>query len=171
MINENLKKIDRDEIWRRIQNFSFPILTYKNKEQFRSRPMTIVQKHFEGRIFIFSHYENEDYLNEEEFKEVTLTFSDKNKNFMVLRGKAKLSNDQNIIDQLWNSKVSLWYPKGKKDSSLCLIEIVTTEGEIWETQKGFFATKIEELKSRMEGRPPKISKKIDFSLPHPKVLS
>jgi general stress protein 26 len=43
-----------------------------------------------------------------------------------------LFEDKLLIDKFWNIFVSAWFPKGKEDSSVALIEVKTNSAEFWD---------------------------------------
>lgn len=50
----------------------------------------------------------------------------------ALRGHARVCRDRAKIDELWRDSWRLWFPEGKDDPNLCLIELQPSEGEYWD---------------------------------------
>ena len=74
--------------------------------------------------------------------------------FACLSGKARLNNDRALIDKLWNKQVEAWFPGGKEDPNLALLQVDVDSAELWETDmslsgrvKMLFGGKIEPSES------------------------
>ncbi len=52
-------------------------------------------------------------------------------NYASISGQAKLVDDRATIDRLWSEPWRVWFPEGKDDPSLVLINVSATEGEFW----------------------------------------
>lgn len=53
--------------------------------------------------------------------------------FACLSGAAHINNDRALIDKLWNNQVEAWFPQGKDDPNLALLQVDIDSAELWET--------------------------------------
>jgi general stress protein 26 len=49
-----------------------------------------------------------------------------------LTGKANVTSDPKMIDEVWNEAMRVWFPKGKDDPALCIVCVRPFEGEYWD---------------------------------------
>jgi general stress protein 26 len=71
--------------------------------------------------------------------------------FACLNGNVSLNNDRSMIDKLWSKQAESWFPGGKEDPSLAVLQFNISGAELWETDvsvtgklKMIFGGKIEE---------------------------
>ncbi|WP_425230501.1 pyridoxamine 5'-phosphate oxidase family protein [Sphingomonas sp.] len=53
--------------------------------------------------------------------------------FACLAGSGRINNDPVLIDKLWNKQVEAWFPEGKSDPNLGLLQVDIDSAELWET--------------------------------------
>src|SRR5215207_5684236 len=65
---------------------------------------------------------------------VGVTMQDKRR-FVSITGLARIVSDRQLVDRLWSEAWKVWFPNGKDDLELCVVEVVPTAAEYWD-QKG-----------------------------------
>jgi general stress protein 26 len=65
---------------------------------------------------------------------VAVTMQDKRR-FVSISGTARILSDRALVDRLWSEAWKVWFPDGKEDPELCLLEVSPTAAEYWD-QKG-----------------------------------
>lgn len=96
----------------------------------RARPMNLVQEEYDGTLWFFTRRSAEKVSEAHRDHDVCLSFSDQEEGVYVsLSGIAKLTADRELIEKYWNPFVSAWFPEGKDDPDLALLEIKVTMGE------------------------------------------
>ena len=50
-------------------------------------------------------------------------------------GISRILSDRALVDRLWSATWKVWFPDGKADPELCLLEVSPTAAEYWD-QKG-----------------------------------
>ncbi len=104
---------------------------------FETRPMSTIKADENGKLWFFSSaasYKNRE-VNAEEH--VQLIYSKPSTaDFMVVYGKGYIRRDKQIIDELWNNYIKAWFPEGKDDPALTVIEVVPDEAYYWDTKHG-----------------------------------
>lgn len=53
--------------------------------------------------------------------------------FACMSGSARINDDRALIDKLWNNQVEAWFPQGKDDPNLALLQVDIDSAELWET--------------------------------------
>ena len=53
--------------------------------------------------------------------------------FACLAGRGRINNDRALIDKLWDKRVEAWFPNGKEDPNLALLQVDIDSAELWET--------------------------------------
>ena len=56
--------------------------------------------------------------------------------FLHLYGVADISEDKNIIKQLWNPLLKTWFTEGENDPRISVIKFTPIEGYYWDTKHG-----------------------------------
>ena len=154
----------RDKVWKMISKIKFGMLSYNNGTGFKSKPMTLVQDTLQDKLFFFTRVENERELDFKEVKKVLVNFSDPSTNqYVAINGEATLTNNKHLIDQFWSFGASAWFPEGKDDPSICLIEVDIVSGEYWENPKGRFRTFLELVWAKMTNSKPDLGRKVVFN--------
>lgn len=51
----------------------------------------------------------------------------------MLNGRAHLTRERELIERLWSDAWRVWFPQGKSDPAICLIQIEPLEGEYWDS--------------------------------------
>ncbi len=65
-----------------------------------------------------------------------LAFSDQDDGVYVsLSGKANVIDDRELIDKYWNPFVAAWFPEGKDDPDVALLEVKVEMGEHWKAKE------------------------------------
>lgn len=122
-IGELLKKID------------IAMLTTVGKGGFlMSRPLSTQQARFDGeRVWFFTEADSPKVAEIRRNPRVNLAYASKGKNVYVsLSGTARANRDQATIDVLWNDALKAFFPKGRSDPNLILLEVEVNSIEYWD---------------------------------------
>jgi general stress protein 26 len=122
-IGELLKKID------------IAMLTTVGKGGFlMSRPLSTQQARFDGeRVWFFTEADSPKMAEIRRNPRVNLAYASKGKNVYVsLSGTARANRDQATIDALWNDALKAFFPKGRSDPNLALLEVEVNSIEYWD---------------------------------------
>ncbi|MCL5974783.1 MAG: pyridoxamine 5'-phosphate oxidase family protein [Gammaproteobacteria bacterium] len=122
----------KQKIWEMIKDIKVGMLVTLDGEMPRARPMHLVQDAYDGTIWFYTRRNAEKVTETDRDHDVCLTFSDQDKGVYVsLSGKAQLTNNQALIDKYWNPFIAAWFPEGKEDPEVALLEIKVEMGEHW----------------------------------------
>lgn len=99
----------------------------------RSRPMATQNEKFDGTLWFFTSDESGKVHEIEDDQHVNVAFADaESQTYISISGKARLSRDRAKIEALWNPFVQAWFPKGKDDPDLALLQIEVASAEYWD---------------------------------------
>lgn len=121
-------------IWNLIKDIKVGMLVTTDDQEsvLRSRPMSLVQKEYDGTLYFFTDSQDAKAYEVKKDRDVCLTFQDSSQQVYVsLSGNANLNSDSKLIDRYWNEWVATWFPKGKNDPNLALLEVKISSGEHW----------------------------------------
>lgn len=125
-------------IWSLIEEIKVGMLVTHDTEKnnIRSRPMSLVQEEYDGTLFFYTDKEDAKAFEVARDRDVCLTFADTSSQIYVsLSGKANITKDKNLIDRYWNRWVEAWFPEGENDPNLAMLEIKIDSGEHWKADE------------------------------------
>ena len=153
----------KKKIWEMISDIGVGMLVTQSGEDLTSRPMQLVQDDYDGTLWMYtslsSSMVNDIKLN----RSVAVVFSCPEKSIHVtLSGKAGVRTEPELIDKYWNSFVSAWYPEGRDDKEIALLQIDVSSGEHWknETSKVGYLYKV--AKANLTGTTPDMGENKKF---------
>lgn len=106
------------------------LVTQSGKDQLRSRPMAVASKRDAGSLFFATKADSGKVDEVLEHPGVNISMQ-KDSSYLSVSGKAKVVNDQDQIEKLWEPSWKLWFKEGKTDPSIVLIKVDATQGEYW----------------------------------------
>ena len=122
----------KQKIWKLIKDIKVGMLVTVDGQSPRSRPMHLVQDDYAGTLWFFTRRSSEKSFETHQDNDVCISFSDQKKGaYVSMTGKARLNDDPQLKDEFWNPFVAAWFPDGKDDPDLTLLEIKVDFGEHW----------------------------------------
>ncbi|WP_194757237.1 pyridoxamine 5'-phosphate oxidase family protein [Aliidiomarina indica] len=122
----------KQKIWKLIKDIKVGMLVTLDGEMPRARPMHLVQDEYDGTLWFFTPRSAEKTSETKQDNDVSLTFADpKNGVYVSMSGTARLTQDRELIDKYWNSFVGAWFPNGKEDPEVAMLEVDIQFGEHW----------------------------------------
>jgi len=101
----------------------------------RARPMQLVQDAYDGTLFFYTSKSASKVFEIDNDRDVCISFSDPGKGVYVsMSGKARLSEDQELIDRYWNSYVAAWFSEGEEDDDIIMLKVKINKGEHWKVK-------------------------------------
>ena len=98
-----------------------------------SRPMAVQDKTFDGKLWFLTRVSSEKVDEIQQDQHVTLTLTDpSDAKYLVLKGRATVSQDRAKIKELWNSMYKAWFPEGESDPEIAVLRVDVTEAEYWQ---------------------------------------
>jgi general stress protein 26 len=98
-----------------------------------ARPMAVQDKTFDGTLWFLTRSSSEKIDEIKQDQHVTLTFADSSDSkYLMVLGRASLSQDRAKIDELWSSMYKAWFPKGQNDPEIMVLRVDVKEADYWE---------------------------------------
>lgn len=114
-----------------LKSFDHAMLVTRRDSELRSRPMGIADATDDGHVWFITSVDSGklEEITEEPF--VNLAMQD-GSTFLSISGTIRATRDPKRIEELWNDIQELWFPKGRNDPTLILLEVVPTYAEYWD---------------------------------------
>ncbi len=137
-----------------LNEFKTGMLVTRSGNTIHARPMAVAGLSTAPTIYLATAIGSPKVHEIETDPKVMLTFQ-AHQQFVSLEGRARVNRDRQLIDKLWSDTWQVWFPGGKDDPQLCLLEIEPSGGEYWDNSgtKGV-RYMIEGMKALFEGRTP-----------------
>ena len=138
-MEDQSSNIQRDEAINKLRelmkNVRFCMLTTIDSDGgLRSRPMALQQTEFDGDLWFFTGKSTEKVDEIQEHRQVNVSFSDPKANVYVsVSGRARLVEDRQKAEELWNIFHRTWFPKGVDDPDLILMKVEVEKAEYWDS--------------------------------------
>lgn len=146
------------EIWNYLREIKVGMLTTSADNFMYSRPMYLVQDHYEGTIWLFSDKNGYKISEIKTNPHVNLNFvSPEDGQFLALSGIASIQVGGPKFEELWSDSVQVWFADSEnpKDDAI-LIKIEVKEAEIWDTNKGMLKKAVEFAKAKLTNSKPNL---------------
>ncbi len=102
-----------------------------------TRPMSVQKTDDNGDLWFLSS--NDSFKNQEiqSNPEVKLHFQGSaHSDFLYLKGMASITEDKNIINELWEPILKVWFTEGKNDPRISAIKVSPSSGYYWDNKHG-----------------------------------
>ena len=118
-----------------------------------TRPMSVEKVDDEGNLWFLSSNDSHKNLEIKQDPNVTLYFQGSaHSDFLVLKGVASISQDQQKIEELWKPIMKTWFTEGKNDPRISVVKVTPTDGYYWDTKHGFAVAGVKMLIGAMTGK-------------------
>jgi general stress protein 26 len=133
-------------------------VTHGGTGDLHSRPMALAKVEPNGDVWMLSTASS-DKTREVKADARAQIVCQSSSAFVTLTGSASVSRDRAKLDELWSESYKPWFPQGKDDPNLVLIQLRAEEGEWWD-ERGVNRLKyvIETVKAYATGTTPTIDK-------------
>lgn len=122
----------REKLFDLLRDFDTTVLvTRAGAGNLRGRPMSIAEVTKTDGIWFATAVDNTMLDDIHRDAHVCLSMQSKTR-FVSLSGTATVLNDREKIHQLWKSSWQVWFPDGKDDPKIRLIQVVPVEGDYWD---------------------------------------
>lgn len=139
-----------DRLFKAIESERIGMLGVVGGPRDHFQPMTSFWE-AETRSLWFYTYEDSDLVRKVGAGQPAMfTFVDKGREvWACIGGDLRRTHDAERIQKLWNPVVAAWYPEGKDDPRLTLLQLDAKDAEIWVDQKGPVRFGLDILKSNL----------------------
>ena len=103
-----------------------------------SRPLSTQAAEFDGeRVWFFVAGDSPKVEEIRRHPKVNLAYASKERNtYLSLAGDARVFRDQALIDAMWSDALKAYFPKGRTDPNLFLLEVAAHTIEYWDGPAG-----------------------------------
>lgn len=150
-------------IWNLIKDVGVGMLTTQDGDDLRARPMKLVQDDYDGKLWFFTKRSAEKVMEAAGEQAACVTFESPEAHVYVsLSGRARLSSDPNLIEKFWNPWAAAWFPEGKGDPEVVLLEIKVYKGEHWKNDENLIFKLVEYAKANVTAKRPNLGENQKF---------
>lgn len=96
---------------------------------------------------------------------VNVSFADpQNQNYVSVTGRARLVRDRQKIDELWRPEFLMWFPEGKDDPNIGLLQVKIQKAEYWDSPSSAISFALNFVSAIVTGEEPDSGehKKLEF---------
>lgn len=117
-----------------MKHFRVGMLTTRGTDgALKSRPLGTQEVEFDGDVWFATGFDSEKVREIEADPQVNVSFQDDGANrYVSIHGRARIVRDRAKIDALWSPAMKIFFPGGKDDPNLCLVQVQAEGGEYWD---------------------------------------
>ena len=147
---------NHDDVWNRIKGIRFAMLTTSDDDGgLTARPMTTVQKQFDGTLWFFTSRTSPPAMAVTADPVVGVQYVDTGSDVYVsLSGDASLETDRVRMQGLWSPMVKAWFPQGLDDPDLVLLRVDVHKAEYWDVKESKPVQLFKMARAAITGNPP-----------------
>lgn len=114
-----------------LESFDHAMLVTQRGSELRSRPMAVADRTDDGRVWFITSVDSAKLQEITDHPAVNVAMQADSR-FLSISGTIRATRDRDRINELWNDVQELWFPKGRNDPTLILLEVVPTFAEYWD---------------------------------------
>jgi general stress protein 26 len=118
----------------------------------KSRPMAVQEVEFDGDLWFFTKLSGRKIDQIRQTPQVNVVLSS-NRSWVSVSGEAEIVHDEVKAKQLWNTRISAWFPDGPEDPELVMIKVHADGAEYWDTPGAAVVSMLSFVKARVTGKP------------------
>lgn len=109
------------------------LVTRTHEGELRARPMAVAEVTDEGRVSFATglHTGKTDEVN---FDEHVVVCFQSDRLYATVSGRGRVREDRERVQRLWREPWKVWFPKGKDDPELAILEVEPHAGEVWDSR-------------------------------------
>lgn len=119
-----------------------------------SRPLSTQHASFEGDLWFVITADSPKVAEIALDPRVNVAYASSSKNtYVSVAGRARIVDDRAKIEELWSPAMKLFFPGGKEDPNLRLIQVRAESAEYWEGPGTLLGTALSFVLSAMQDEP------------------
>ncbi len=144
------------DVWDRIKDIRYAMLTTQDADgSLTARPMTTVQKQFDGSLWFFTSRTSPSAIAIAKQAEVGVQYVDTHADVYVsLSGEAMIERDRVRMEGLWSPMVKAWFPGGLDDPDLVMLRVDVYKAEYWDVKESKPVQLFKMARAAVTGNPP-----------------
>ena len=104
--------------------------------ELQARPMSTQKVDDDGNIWFLSDKDSNKNKEIQLNPAVHLMYGKGHEMFLSLKGEAEILFDKEIIKDLWNPHIKVWFTEGVDDPRISIIKVKYTSGHYWDSKNG-----------------------------------
>ena len=156
----------RADFYEILKTFNNAMFVSQSDKGLHARPMAVAAIEPARDTIWFATSVTSDKVDEVlSHPEVSVAFQG-NQKYASVKGTARVNQDRAKINQLWEESWEVWFPEGKEDPRIALIEVTAEHGEYWD-QSGTEGLKFlyETAKAYISGGTPDMNREQHDTVP------
>ena len=144
------------KIWNLIKDaHSALLVTVGPDGRLDSRPMGCIQTGFAGTIWFLTFARSSKVAEIAQDGNVLISYANPSAyEYVSLSGKARLVRNPEKVRELWSEGFRVWFPSGRDDPDLALLEVRVEEAKYWTNAASVVTYGWAYLKARLLGSSP-----------------
>ncbi len=149
---------EREKVFELIKDIKLTMMVTQDAEgNLFARPMAAQERDENDQLWFFTAADSPKVREIQVNSKVLLSYAESDgSTFVSISGEASIVRDQAKIDELWSDMLKAWFPKGKTDPNICLIEVNPISAEYWDQPSSKFVQAFGYVKARLTGDPEKM---------------
>ncbi len=165
---------DLKELLEKIDDLGTCMLTTRDGDIFRSRPMHPIVEKTVGEIRFLVEGDGATDVEIDRNPACNLSFIDRNRHeYLSVSGVGITTRDKEEIKRSWTEGADVYFPDGPEKTDVVLIRVHPTHAEFWEADSNIITRTWSFLKAKLKGEQPQLgdSEKMKFVEEIPAVKS
>ena len=129
-----MTQIESDKFYEMLSGFDTAMLVTHSHGKLIGRPMMIALVEPNCDLWFITAKNTEKTDEIETDSRVLITCQKEKDCYVSLSGTAVVTQDRSRIDELWKESFKVWFPEGKNDPNLALINVHADLGEYWDNE-------------------------------------
>jgi general stress protein 26 len=122
---------DRNHLYDVVKDFEVAMLVTHAADSMHARPMAIARLDEGMGAYLVTSSSSIKIDEIRANPRAVLTFQSASK-FASVRGEVAVLKDPQLVESLWKEAWKLWFPAGKSDPNIALLQFTAHEGEYWD---------------------------------------
>lgn len=134
------------------------LMTHGANAAIDGRPMSVAKQDDDGTIYLVTSVDSKKVDELSRVPQGSLSIAN-SAGYAIISADIRVSQDRQLIGELWQDSWKVWFPDGKDDTTIALLVAHPIEATYWENDLGkgisylFRAAKARLTGSEIEGRP------------------
>ncbi len=149
---------EREKVFDLIKDIKFAMMVTQDGDgHLFARPMVAQERDENDQLWFFTAADSPKVREIQVNSKVLLSYGTSDGgDFVSISGEASIVKDRAKIEELWDESLKAWFPKGKEDPNICLIEVNPLSAEYWDQPSSKIVQAFGYLKARITGNPEKM---------------
>ena len=124
--------MDRKEhLYDLLKDFDTAMLVTQSGGQMHARPMAVAEMRPDAEAYFFTNRGSPKVSEIADDSSVMLTFQS-SRQFASIYGRVRITRDRALVERLWKESFKVWFPGGKGDPDLVVLQFDAQTGEYWD---------------------------------------